>query len=121
MINANTPADQPSTPTSLLVVLTFLNSAGKKRPLLILVHTDVVWRATREVAGRFWSVRGLVRSLFRLASSPTGCSPRSVENPLLACVERREVCLLKMVRPPSLELGTPGLGNREHETISLRI
>jgi hypothetical protein len=27
----------------------------------------------------------------------------------------------KMVRPPSLELGTPGLGNREHGTISLRI
>jgi hypothetical protein len=26
-----------------------------------------------------------------------------------------------MVRPPSLELGTPGLGNREHGTISLRI
>src|SRR6202022_4490837 len=27
----------------------------------------------------------------------------------------------EMVRPPSLELGTPGLGNREHGTISLRI
>jgi hypothetical protein len=26
-----------------------------------------------------------------------------------------------MVRPPSLELGTPGLGNRGHGTISLRI
>ena len=61
-----------------------------------------------------------------------GTSPEFHSSETYACHRSRSRTVLvnttvpcqiigKMVRPPSLELGTPGLGNREHGTISLRI